>query len=981
MANTPAPAANLDLFLGKMAVDWGLVTPEQLRQALTEQSRDVEEGRIPVRRLGEILIAQGLITKNHLDALLDAQRNRSADPAAAFVQDMRLGQLLIEKGLVTPRQVNECQRLQAETLEAGHQPVATLGELLVQKGFTTQETIRSIFETPQRTTLVCVMCGKRYPVTGYDPTKAYRCRDCKGDLVNTVGMLEDSPEDTGLILPFAGVSPIQKISGNTSSRVPPPSSGSNAAAGGRGAAVVPAPVPFGKYLLMREIGRGGMAVVYEAKDTTLDRKVALKMMIDNPYQDPSESAQDEERFLREARFCASLAKHPNIVGVFEAGVMEGKRYIVMELIDGYPMSRWRRMGSLSVRQQVAMLRDVSLAVHFAHENGVIHRDLKPQNILVDEERRPHITDFGLAKAVGDNVSASLTAPRMTVGTPQYMSPEQAKGLKSVDRRTDIWSLGIMLYEVLTGRPPFTGVTPIEILMKVVNNAVPPPSQVLRGGHPALDKSIESICMKALAKDPRDRYPTAKTLAEDLSRWIKGEEVSPVEASPGLKLPKIDLPPWLSRALPAASAVAILLVVVWSLLSSSGDDPLPRDLERAEQFVRESDYRTAYAAYSLILNRNPSCREALSGKQKTKQKLDEAGEAEKVRTREEAKREAETWAQERIEKYRLETEDAKTAAERSRRQAEVFAGRPFLSLSGHTNIILAVAFSADGKTLASSSFDNSIRLWEISTGHVTRTLPTPNGSVLSLAFSPDGTHLVTGGADKSVRVWTVATGETMHLLAGHAAPVTSVAWSPNGKLLASAGMDRLVRIWDAASGGSVHILGGHADAVWAVAFSPDGRMLASAGADKVIRLWDTGTGQEVRVLKGHTGSVCAVAFHPKVPMLVSGADDRMIMLWDTTNGTDLRTMPGHAEGIRCVAFSPDGRTIASGSRDKTIKMWDATSGACVRSLVNHSAGIRSVAFNNDGSVMASGAGDLKIEADGRISIWGNSDNIIRFWGSK
>ncbi len=978
MADTKSPLTNPDVYLGKMAVDWGLITQDQLRKALAEQSRDMDEGRIPVRRLGEVLLAIGLITKHQLDSLLDAQRHQQPDPAAAVSQDMKLGQHLVQQGLVTPRQINECQRLQAESVNAGNQPVPTLVELLVQKGYISAEAVRHVVETQQRTTLACVMCGKRYPVTGYDPTKAYRCRECKGDLVNTVGMMEGSPEETGFVLPFPSgpVPPARPKSPRTSSV-------QTSAPSERGsAAVVPAPVPFGKYLLMREIGRGGMAIVYEAKDTTLDRRVALKMMIDNPYQDPAEATQDEERFLREARFTASLSKHPNIVSVYEAGVMEGKRYIVMEYIDGHPMSRWRRMGSLSVRQQIVLIRDVALAVHFAHDNGVIHRDLKPQNVLVDDERRPHITDFGLAKAAGENVSASLTAPRMTVGTPQYMSPEQAKGLKTVDRRADVWSLGVMLFEVLTGRPPFTGVTPIEILMKVVNNTVPTPTQVLRGAHPALDKSIESICMRALTKDPRERYQTSKAFAEDLSRWLKGEEIRPAHPSGGLRMTTLPIPAWVGRLVPYAITALIVAVIAWAILNQGNDqeESLRRSLARANEFMQDGDHRSAYVAYAMILRHHPHSEEALRKMQRAKGMMEDAELIQRRNIEQEAQRQANEWAEVRIQQFRIEKEKAEKKAEESRRQTEVFAGRPYLTLSGHTNIILAIALNPDGKMLASSSFDNSIRIWDVKTNFTKRVLRGTFGFVLDLAYSPDGTRLLTGGTDAIVRIWDVATGETVVRLPGHAGPVHTVAWSPTGRHHASAGRDRIVRVWDAATGTLLHQLSGHTDTVNDIAFSHDGLTLASASADGTIRLWDVATGHERHVLQGHTAAVRAVAFHPRGTLIASGGDDNMVMFWNAKTGADLHTRTGHTENVRCLTFSPDGNTLASGSRDKTIKLWDTTSFTVTRTLVNHAAGLRTIVFAPDGKTMASGAGDIKISEEGRVTVWGNVDNFIRFWGS-
>jgi predicted Ser/Thr protein kinase len=278
---------------------------------------------------------------------------------------------------------------------------------------------------------------------------------------------------------------------------------------------------FGKYVILREVGRGGMGVVYEAMDSQLNRKAALKMLLGGPSVDPKE----EERFLREAQVSANLPRHPNIVGIYEAGALEGRRYIAMEFIEGLRMSDWRKSKSPGLKQQVTLLRDVALAMDHAHRQGVIHRDLKPANILVDARHQPHITDFGLAKAIRQDASLSLTASGAIMGTPSYMSPEQARGKKSVDRRTDLYAMGVMLYEILAGRLPFRGETPIEILMKAAHDPVQPPSAILRAGaHPPVDETLERICLKALSKEPRQRHPTAKALADDLTRWLKGEKV-------------------------------------------------------------------------------------------------------------------------------------------------------------------------------------------------------------------------------------------------------------------------------------------------------------------------------------------------------------------------------------------------------------------------------------------------------------------------
>lgn len=315
---------------------------------------------------------------------------------------------------------------------------------------------------------------------------------------------------------------------------------------------------LGKYALLKEIGRGSWGIVYEALDTSLGRNVALKLMRLDVNPDLPGAAEQEERFVREAMLAASIPKHPHLVTVYEAGVLEGKRFIAMELIQGYAMPVWQKMGTNLLRQ-VALLKDVALAVDHAHEHGVLHRDLKPTNILVDAKNEPHIGDFGTAK--GLQSKARTSSSDVVMGTPGYISPEQVYGSKEVDRRADVYSLGVMLYEILTGHRPFEGRSAVETLTKALEAPLRPPSSVVPKGAPlTIDRTIEQVCLKALARKPRDRYPTARALAEDLNRWLTGQKVAVARAS------KIRLA-W------AAAVLAVLLGVAgWIFLA-----PAPKTL--------------------------------------------------------------------------------------------------------------------------------------------------------------------------------------------------------------------------------------------------------------------------------------------------------------------------------------------------------------------------------------------------------------------
>jgi predicted Ser/Thr protein kinase len=445
------------------------------------------------------------------------------------------------------------------------------------------------------------------------------------------------------------------------------SSASAASAAAPAAAVSAAPERLGKYQLLRELGRGGMGVVYEARDTDLDRKVALKLMITPAGADPKEVAHDEERFVQEAQLTAKL-KHPNIVTVYEAGILDGRRFIAMELVEGTPFSQWRKESGAPLKGQVAVLRDVALAVHHAHEQGVLHRDLKPRNVLVSPDGHAYVTDFGLAKPLGTKVHASLTGSGAVVGTPAYMSPEQAQSGHRVDWRTDIWSLGVMLYEVLTDRTPFTGESPLEILMKVVKDDVVPPSRAASG--PAareIDKAIENVCLKALAKRDRDRYPTARAFAEDLTRWISGQQVRTVAPRPARK-------PSYVRAAVLGAALGVLGVGGLTLAFAARRPSVAEELARARRHMEEENYTEALVAYTLALAKDPDHPEAVEGERRAREALKKR-------------------SLEREQNLRAALEAARLDAERARREAEEKAREEERALSPQEREALAAQRAA------------------------------------------------------------------------------------------------------------------------------------------------------------------------------------------------------------------------------------------------------------------------------------------------
>ncbi len=347
------------------------------------------------------------------------------------------------------------------------------------------------------------------------------------------------------------------------------------------------PRPFGKYTLIRELGHGAMGIVFEARDSALDRRVALKLMLPSDNPDPKDAALDEQLFTREAQLCARLTKHPNIVSVYESGTIENRRYIAMEYIDGIPLSDWTEQRKPSLRARVRILREVAYAVHHANQAHILHRDLKPKNVLIDAQGRPYVTDFGMAKRVGGGDGSGVTSSTgsgTVVGTPSYMSPEQAQGLRKVDQRTDVYAMGAVLYEMLTGKPPFPGEMTIVALMRVVQDPIEAPSKASPAwAASAEDKSIESLCMQALSKNPDDRHPDALAFADALTAWLKDKPVTMiVKPQDGPKKKPSYL--WL----PAALIPLGVFIAVFVIRFSQGPSPFESDWTRATSLTIISD---------------------------------------------------------------------------------------------------------------------------------------------------------------------------------------------------------------------------------------------------------------------------------------------------------------------------------------------------------------------------------------------------------
>jgi tetratricopeptide (TPR) repeat protein len=477
-----------DGLVGKLALQKGIISADQLKECLAEQGALDKAGRR--RPLGVIMVSRGLMKDEQLLELLEEQRKVLAERsnyAQIAREDFLFGQILLKQGVATSDEINQALRLQAEAAERGEMAVPRLGQILIQMGVTEEKEIQRTLKLQYKTLYECPGCTLKYNLKEADPGKSYRCKKCDAVLVA-------KPPGSGIKADESAYGMNLEIVSDLPSEVAQ-------------AELDPSNV-FGKYILVRPLGRGGSGVVHLAYQKELKRFVALKLL-------RNDDEEMSKRFVDEAQLAARL-RHPNIVAVYEIGKHLNVSYLALEYIEGVSLDA---RGKLPLRQACQILRDVAAAIHAAHQMGIIHRDLKPQNILLDRNDRPYVSDFGLAREV--TAARDVTEKGFVVGTPAYMSVEQAVGDRKLDGRSDVASLGAVLYELLTARQPYRGATQVDVALAVINETPIPPRHLV----PDTPAELEAICLKAMAKSRDDRYPTAQALAEDLQRWLEGEPIS------------------------------------------------------------------------------------------------------------------------------------------------------------------------------------------------------------------------------------------------------------------------------------------------------------------------------------------------------------------------------------------------------------------------------------------------------------------------
>ncbi len=705
------------------------------------------------------------------------------------------------------------------------------------------------------------------------------------------------------------------------------------------------------YQILDEVGRGGMGVVYKAWHRRLGRPVALKMILAGVHAAPRAL----DRFRREAESIARL-QHPNIVQIFDFGEHDGRPYLALEFVEGGSLAQHLGGKAQTARRTAEFVGELARATHAAHLAGIVHRDLKPANVLLTDSGVPKITDFGIAKRLDGDVGFP-TLSEQFLGTPSYMAPEQALRERSTDAigeekagavgsgitaAVDIYGLGAILYEMMTGHPPFRAETPLETVLKVIHEDPVAPISL----RPGIPRDLETICLKCLEKSPRRRYESALELAEDLDRFLDFE---PVKARPVAPLERAWR--WCRRKTTLAMALglaatgiiaAIGLSISLAVYHYQAASRLGEALHELQSKRQQVDQQSSHLAYEHG------------------QALCEQGDV----------AQGMLWLVRGLKSAQLAQDDDLERAFRLNLSSWNSRLHPLRVRCDHPGMIHAAAFSPDGRSIAIGGDDNTLRIRDAATGEpIGDPFPHP-AKVGTVAFSPDGRTLLTGSDDFVARLWDVKSGVQTGPELRHQDAILGVAFSPDGRIVLTASVDKTARLWNTSDGRPIGEPMVHLDLLTGAVFSPDGRTVLTGSWDRTARIWDAATGAPIGQPLAHKDWVSSVAYSPDGQIILTGCYDRTARLWEAKTGRSIGRPMRHQHCVRAVAFNPSGTRIITGSFDGTARIWDAQTGSTVGPPIRHQHTVEAVAFSPDGRhVLTAGRDKVAL-----ISEVGESSNL-------
>lgn len=679
------------------------------------------------------------------------------------------------------------------------------------------------------------------------------------------------------------------------------------------------------YQILKELDRGGMGVVYLARQTVLERPVAIKVLGAGQFA----SSMARQRFRREAATVARL-RHPNIVEIYDRGEVDGLPFFALEWIEGGSLKSRVAGNPLSCREAATIVEKLAQAVHHAHQQGVIHRDLKPSNVLLSVHGIPKVADFGLAKLLEQE--ADLTSSGDALGTPRYMAPEQISA-GEVGPQTDVYALGAILYEVLTGRPAFSTESGPHLATQVLHEDPPPPSRHQAG----VPRDLDAICQKCLEKASIARYATAGELADDLKRYLLGEPIVARRHGAlayGLK--------W-ARRHPAVASLLVLASLL--ILALYGATLLHSRQLKAALTQSQENYQRAVENEQAL--------------QRREQALTEQQYAMRMRAADDMIRNfnARTALAE-LSHYDVQQPDANV------RGFEWYLLRQWCEQSvatvdAHTDRINTITPAPDDSTLATASDDGTIKLWDSRRHTLLGTITGHASCVNEAAYLPGGDRLVTASCDHTIRLWEARSAAEIATLVDIGRPAWWIAVSPDGIIATPAaessvnlGEDQIA-LWDVETRILLKTGFGHPTKINSATFAPDGKQLVTANEDGSVRFWDVETGRQTRRLVGHVKSAFRVRFDASGKYFISVGADGYAVVWNTSNFKKHRTLRV-AGMIYDASFSANSAVVALACTTGNTKLFDVETGRQTASLVGHSAGVRSVAFVNGSNQLVSGA---------------------------